>query len=89
MEGLPILTLEDLVITAGIFVTTTGNEDIIVVDHMKKMKNNAIVCNINHFDNGIDMQGLETFPNVNNITIKPQIDRWVFPDTNSGIIVLA
>jgi len=89
MEGLPVLTLEDVVSTADIFVTTTGNKDIIMVDHMRKMKNNAIVCNIGHFDNEIDMQGLETFPGVKKITIKPQTDRWVFPDTNSGIIVLA
>lgn len=89
MEGLPVLTLEDVVSTADIFVTTTGNKDIIMLDHMRKMKNNAIVCNIGHFDNEIDMQGLETFPGVKKITIKLQTDRWVFPDTNSGIIVLA
>uniref|UniRef100_A0A0C9RQC5 Adenosylhomocysteinase n=1 Tax=Wollemia nobilis TaxID=56998 RepID=A0A0C9RQC5_9CONI len=89
MEGLPVLTLEDVVSTADIFVTTTGNKDIIMVDDMKKMKNNAIVCNIGHFDNEIDMHGLETYPGVKKITIKPQTDRWVFPETNSGIIVLA
>jgi adenosylhomocysteinase len=70
-------------------VTTTGNKDIIMLDHMRKMKNNAIVCNIGPFDNEIDMQGLENFPGVTKITIKPQTDRWVFPDTKSGIIVLA
>lgn len=89
MEGLLVLTLEDVVSDADIFVTTTGNKDIIMVDHMKKMKNNAIVCNIGHFDNEIDMVGLETYPGVKRITIKPQTDRWVFPETNSGIIVLA
>jgi adenosylhomocysteinase len=89
MEGLQVLTLEDVVSEADIFVTTTGNKDIIMVDHMRKMKNNAIVCNIGHFDNEIDMHGLETFPGVKRITIKPQTDRWVFPDTNSGILVLA
>ncbi|KAL0340577.1 UNVERIFIED_CONTAM: Adenosylhomocysteinase [Sesamum radiatum] len=89
MEGFQVLTLEDVVAEADIFVTTTGNKDIIMVDHMRKMKNNAIVCNIGHFDNEIDMHGLETFPGVKRITIKPQTDRWVFPDTNSGIIVLA
>lgn len=89
MEGLPVLTLEDVVETADIFVTTTGNKDIIMVSHMKKMKNNAIVCNIGHFDNEIDMHGLETCPGVKKITIKPQTDRWVFPDTKTGIIVLA
>ncbi|ONM19330.1 Adenosylhomocysteinase 1 [Zea mays] len=89
MEGLQVLTLEDVVSEADIFVTTTGNKDIIMVDHMRKMKNNAIVCNIGHFDNEIDMLGLETYPGVKRITIKPQIDRWVFPETNTGIIILA
>ncbi|KAK9159867.1 hypothetical protein Syun_006208 [Stephania yunnanensis] len=89
MEGLQVLTLEDVVSDADIFVTTTGNKDIIMVDHMRKMKNNAIVCNIGHFDNEIDMLGLETYPGVKKITIKPQTDRWVFPETNTGIIVLA
>ncbi|MCI90451.1 adenosylhomocysteinase-like, partial [Trifolium medium] len=55
-----------------------------MVSDMKKMKNNAIVCNIGHFDNEIDMHGLETYPGVKRITIKPQTDRWVFPETNSG-----
>ncbi|KAM1646712.1 hypothetical protein ACFX1R_009266 [Malus domestica] len=64
MEGLQVLPLEDVVSEADIFVTTTGNKDIIMVDHMKKMKNNAIVCNIGHFDNEIDMHGLETYPGV-------------------------
>ncbi|KAE8688411.1 Adenosylhomocysteinase [Hibiscus syriacus] len=89
MEGLQVLTLEDVVSEADIFVTTTGNKDIIMVDHMRKMKNNAIVCNIGHFDNEIDMHGLETYPGVKRITIKPQTDRWVFPETNTCIIVLA
>lgn len=89
MEGIPVLTLENVVSEADIFVTTTGNKDIIMVDHMRKMKNNAIVCNIGHFDNEIDMLGLETYPGVKRITIKPQTDRWVFPETNTGIIILA
>ncbi|KAK6161684.1 hypothetical protein DH2020_005065 [Rehmannia glutinosa] len=89
MEGFQVLTLEDVVSEGDIFVTTTGNKDIIMVDHMRKMKNNAIVCNIGHFDNEIDMLGLETYPGVKRITIKPQTDRWVFPETNTGIIVLA
>ncbi|KAK8961256.1 Adenosylhomocysteinase [Platanthera guangdongensis] len=89
MEGIPVLTLEDVVGEADIVVTTTGNKDIIMVDHMRKMKNNAIICNIGHFDNEIDMHGLETFRGIKRITIKPQTDRWVFPDTKSGIIVLA
>ena len=89
MEGIPVLTLEDVVSEADIFVTTTGNKNIILVRHMKQMKNNAIVCNIGHFDNEIDMHGLETNPGVKRITIKPQTDRWVFLETNNSIIVLA
>ncbi|KAM3704064.1 hypothetical protein ACJW31_04G147100 [Castanea mollissima] len=89
MEGIPVLTLEDVVSEADIFVTTTGNKNIILVHHMKQMKKNAIVCNIGHFDNEIDMHGLETYPGVKRITIKPQTDRWVFPETNNSIIVLA
>lgn len=89
MEGIPVLTLEDVVSKADIFVTTTGNKDIIMVDHMKKMKNNAVVCNIGHFDNEIDMLGLENYPGVKRVTIKPQTDRWIFPETGTGIIVLA
>ncbi|PSS07719.1 Adenosylhomocysteinase [Actinidia chinensis var. chinensis] len=88
MEGIPVLTLEDIVSEADVFVTTTGNKDIIMVHHMKKMKNNAIVCNIGHFDNEIDMHGLETYPGIKRITIKPQTNRWVFPETQTGIIVL-
>ncbi|XP_075662741.1 adenosylhomocysteinase-like isoform X2 [Castanea sativa] len=89
MDGTPVLTLEDVVSEADIFLTTTGNKSIIMVHHMKQMKNNAIVCNIGHFDNEIDMHGLETYPGVKRITVKPQTDRWVFPETNNGIIVLA
>ncbi|KAH6770125.1 S-adenosyl-L-homocysteine hydrolase [Perilla frutescens var. hirtella] len=89
MEGLQVLPLEDVVSEADIFVTATGSEGIITVDHMMKMKNNAIVCNIGHFDNEIDMHGLETYPGVKRMTIKPQTDIWVFPETKTGIIVLA
>ncbi|KAH6822664.1 S-adenosyl-L-homocysteine hydrolase [Perilla frutescens var. hirtella] len=74
MEGLQVLPLEDVVSEADIFVTATGSEGIIMVDHMIKMKNNAIVWNIGHFDNEIDMHGLETYPGVKRITIKPQTD---------------
>ncbi|CAN4104594.1 unnamed protein product [Withania somnifera] len=89
MEGLQVLTLEDVVSDVDIFVTTTGNKDIIMVDHMRKMKNNAIVCNIGHFDNEINMLGLEKGPGAKRTVIEPQTDRWVFPDTNCGIIILA
>merc|ERR1712050_190849 len=70
------------------FVTTTGNFKIITVNDMKKMKNNAIVGNIGHFDNEIDMEGLEAFPGIKVENIKPQVDRFVFPDGH-GVIVLA
>ena len=71
-----------------IFVSTTGNFNIITVEHMKKMKNNAIVGNIGHFDNEIDMAGLEAVPGIKVENIKAQVDRYVFPD-GKGIIVLA
>merc|ERR1711869_72489 len=88
MEGYQVVTLEDVVGEMDIFVTTTGNFNIITLDHMKKMKNNAIVGNIGHFDNEIDMEGLENFKGIKVENIKPQVDRFVFPDGH-GVIVLA
>jgi len=88
MEGFQVATLESVVGEIDIFVTTTGNYDIIRLEHMKKMKNNAIVGNIGHFDNEIDMAGLEKFPGIVVENIKPQVDRFVFPDGH-GVIVLA
>jgi adenosylhomocysteinase len=88
MEGYQVLTLEDAVTYADIFVTATGNRDIITVDDMAKMKHNAIVCNIGHFDNEIDMAGLARFPGIERTNIKPQVDAWDFPDGHS-VIVLA
>merc|ERR1712139_148931 len=88
MEGFEVAKLETVVGEMDIFVTTTGNFDIITVEHMKKMKNNAIVGNIGHFDNEIDMAGLEGFKGIKVENIKPQVDRFEFPDGN-GIIVLA
>merc|ERR1712220_13976 len=79
---------EDVVGECDIFITTTGNKDIIMAAHMKQMKNNAIVGNIGHFDNEIDMAGLEGFPGIKVENIKPQVDRFVFPDGH-GVIVLA
>ncbi|KAL7171638.1 hypothetical protein ACSBR2_036322 [Camellia fascicularis] len=90
MEGIPVLTLDDNIVSeADIFVTATGNRNIITVNHMKKMKNNAIVCNIGQFDNEIDVQGLANYPGIKRVTIKPQTDRWIFPDSNRGVLVLA
>merc|ERR1712063_19539 len=88
MEGFQVVTLESVVGEIDIFTTTTGNFQIITLEHMKKMKNNAIVGNIGHFDNEIEMEKLEKFPGIRVENIKPQVDRFVFPDGH-GIIVLA
>jgi len=88
MEGYQVQTLEDCLHHADIFVTTTGNKDIIMAKDMAKMKNNAIVGNIGHFDNEIDMAGLYAFPGIKRQNIKPQCDRFIFPDGH-GVIVLA
>ena len=91
MEGYQILTLEDALSYADFFITTTGNKDIITVDHMKKMKDGAIVGNIGHFDNEIDMAGLfklQAAGKVKCVNIKPQYDRWVFSDGH-GVLILA
>ncbi|HEX8408260.1 MAG TPA: adenosylhomocysteinase [Thermoanaerobaculia bacterium] len=87
MEGFEVRTLESVVARADIFVTSTGNKDIITADHMSRMKHNAIVSNIGHFDNEIDMAGLKKFPGVKRIEIKPQYDEWVFPDGHSVLIL--
>merc|ERR1719281_1513481 len=88
MEGYQVTTMEKVVGEIDIFVSTTGNYNIITVEHMKKMKNNAIVGNIGHFDNEIDMAGLEGTPGIKVENIKPQVDRFVFPDGH-GVIILA
>lgn len=88
MEGLDVRRIESVVAETDIFITATGNKDIIMARHMAQMKNNAIVGNIGHFDNEIDMAGLETYPGIKKINIKPQCDRWEFPDGH-GVIILA
>merc|ERR1712227_231443 len=88
MEGFQVVTLESVVGEMDIFVTTTGNFNIIRLEHMQKMKNNAIVGNIGHFDNEIQMAELEGFPGIKVENIKPQVDRFEFPDGH-GVIVLA
>jgi len=88
MEGFQVVKMETVVGEIDIFVSTTGNKDIIKLDHMKKMKNNAIVGNIGHFDNEIEMDKLEKSDGIKIENIKPQVDRYVFPDGH-GIIVLA
>jgi adenosylhomocysteinase len=86
MEGYEVRTLEEVVETADIFVTTTGNKDIITLDHMRRMKHNAIVGNIGHFDNEIEMAVLES-SDAERINIKPQVDEWKFPDGHSIIVL--
>merc|ERR1712027_252032 len=88
MEGFEVIEIESCVGEIDIFTSATGNFNIITLDYMKKMKNNAIVGNIGHFDNEIDMAGLEGFPGIKVENIKPQVDRFVFPDGH-GVIVLA
>jgi adenosylhomocysteinase len=88
MEGYEVVTLDEVVDTADIFVTATGDRDIITADAMARMKHNAIVCNIGHFDNEIDMAGLARIPGITKTNIKPQVDSWDFPDGHS-VIVLA
>ncbi|MCU1462371.1 MAG: S-adenosyl-L-homocysteine hydrolase [Acidimicrobiales bacterium] len=88
MDGYEVTTLESVIDRADIFVTATGNKDIILADHMKRMKHNAIVGNIGHFDNEIDMAGLGRMSDVRRVNIKPQVDEFVFPDGHS-VIVLA
>jgi adenosylhomocysteinase len=87
MEGYQVLRIEDVLSRADVFVTTTGNVDVITVDHMKRMKDGAIVGNIGHFDNEIDMAGLKRFPGVVRTNIKPQFDKWTFPDGHSVLLL--
>merc|ERR1711988_80581 len=88
MEGFQVATIESVINEVDIFISSTGNFKIITVDHMAKMKNNAIVGNIGHFDNEIDMAGLEGLAGMKVENIKPQVDRFVFPDGHD-VIVLA
>jgi adenosylhomocysteinase len=88
MEGFEVTTVEETLGRGDIYVTTTGNVDIITLDHMKKMKDQAIVCNIGHFDNEIQMDRLNEDPGVIKLNIKPQVDKYTFPDGHS-IFVLA
>jgi adenosylhomocysteinase len=87
MQGYEVKTMEDVVATADIFVTATGNFNIVTAEHMSKMKDKAIVANIGHFDNEIDMAGLAKWKGIDKINIKPQYDEWVFPDGHSVMIL--
>ena len=88
MEGFEVTTLENVIARADIFISATGNKDIITTAHMSRMKDKAIVGNIGHFDNEIDMAGLKKVPGIERINIKPQYDEWRFPDGHS-VMVLA
>ncbi|KAA6348718.1 Adenosylhomocysteinase [termite gut metagenome] len=88
MEGFEVITMEDACSKGNIFVTTTGNIDVIRIQHLEKMKDQAIVCNIGHFDNEIQVDALKQYPNIKCVNIKPQVDSYYFPDGHS-IILLA
>src|SRR5438067_1319977 len=87
MEGYQVLTIEDALSYADIFITTTGNKDIITAGHMAKMKDKAVVANIGHFDNEVDMAGLKKIKGIKKTNIKPQYDMWTFPDGHSVLIL--
>ena len=88
MEGFEVTTMEDAVKEGNIFVTTTGNRDVITIDHLQKMKDQSIVCNIGHFDNEIQVDALVNYPGIAHLNIKPQVDKYTFPTGNS-IFLLA
>lgn len=88
MDGYQVATLESVLPTADIVITTTGNKDVVTVEHMSQMKHQAILGNVGHFDNELDMAGLQRYPGIRKNNIKPQVDEWVFP-TGRTIIVLS
>ncbi len=88
MEGFEVVTVEDALAEGNVYVTTTGNKDVIRIEHMEKMKDGAIVCNIGHFDNEIQVDKLKKYPSIVHTNIKPQVDKYTFPTGNS-IILLA
>ncbi|UUV29350.1 adenosylhomocysteinase [Amycolatopsis roodepoortensis] len=87
MDGYQVKKLENVLGEADIIITTTGNKDVVLVEHMAKMKHQAILGNIGHFDNELDMAGLQRYPGIRRINIKPQVDEWVFPDGKSIIVL--
>ncbi|HJP80452.1 MAG TPA: adenosylhomocysteinase, partial [Pseudonocardiaceae bacterium] len=87
MDGYYVRTLESVLPEADIVITTTGNKDVVTVEHMAAMKDKAILGNIGHFDNELDMAGLARYPGINRINIKPQVDEWAFPDGHSIIVL--
>ena len=87
MDGYQVATVDDVVETADIFVSATGNKAVITSEHMSRMKHQAIIGNIGHFDNEIDMAGLAKLPGIERVNIKPQVDKWVFPDGHAVVIL--
>jgi adenosylhomocysteinase len=87
MEGFEVTTMEEAVKEGNIFVTTTGNCDIITIDHISAMKDQAIICNIGHFDNEIQVEKLVNYPGIRHINIKPQVDKYIFPDGRSVFLL--
>ena len=87
MEGFEVCTVEDALAEGNVYVTTTGNKDIIRIEHMEKMKDGAIVCNIGHFDNEIQVEKLKKYPGIQVVNIKPQVDKYIFPNGNSLLLL--
>jgi adenosylhomocysteinase len=87
MDGYDVKRLENVLERADIVITTTGNKDVVMAEHMARMKHQAILGNIGHFDNELDMAGLARYPGIRRINIKPQVDEWVFPDGHSIIVL--
>src|SRR3954466_1369739 len=87
MDGYQVQTLKNALPNADIVITTTGNKDVVLVEHMAKMKHQAILGNIGHFDNELDMAGLARYPGIRRINIKPQVDEWIFPNGNTIIVL--
>lgn len=87
MEGFEVVTVEDALPEGNIYVTTTGNRDVITLEHLKKMKDNAIVCNIGHFDNEIQVEKMKNYPGIRCRNIKPQVDQYFFPEGHSVILL--
>jgi len=87
MEGFKVTTIEDALAEANLYVTTTGNKDIIRIEHIAKMKDGAIICNIGHFDNEIQVEKLKKYPGIKLVNIKPQVDKYVFPDGHSVLLL--
>jgi adenosylhomocysteinase len=83
MEGFEVATIENTLDRANIFITTTGNKDVIRIEHMERMKDQAIVCNIGHFDNEIQVEKLKNYSGIKHIQVKPQVDKYSFPAGNS------